>query len=105
MQQINGRLKIVSFRILMLNLSLIFEYTRNMKKRIFEIYFPDSDLPRFAEEIQNVTVSKGRDALLACIVDNLRTYKVRNKTVAFCFNKYFVYFSMKFEKYGASFLQ
>lgn len=44
--------------------------------RIFEIYFPDSDLPRFAEEIQNVTVSKGRDALLACIVDNLRTYKV-----------------------------
>ncbi|KAK1134538.1 hypothetical protein K0M31_007320, partial [Melipona bicolor] len=35
-----------------------------------------SDLPRFAEEIQNVTVSKGRDALLACIVDNLRTYKV-----------------------------
>ncbi|KAF7386165.1 hypothetical protein HZH68_013297 [Vespula germanica] len=31
--------------------------------------------PRFAEEIQNVTVSVGRDALLACIVDNLQTYK------------------------------
>ncbi|XP_043590456.1 neurotrimin-like isoform X5 [Bombus pyrosoma] len=39
-------------------------------------FVEDSDLPRFAEEIQNVTVSKGRDALLACIVDNLRTYKV-----------------------------
>ncbi|XP_076238376.1 neurotrimin isoform X3 [Calliopsis andreniformis] len=35
-----------------------------------------SDLPRFAEEIQNVTASRGRDALLACIVDNLRNYKV-----------------------------
>ncbi|XP_070156421.1 neurotrimin isoform X4 [Polyergus mexicanus] len=36
----------------------------------------DADLPRFAEEIQNVTVSVGRDALLACVVDNLRHYKV-----------------------------
>ncbi|KAL0134190.1 hypothetical protein PUN28_001188 [Cardiocondyla obscurior] len=36
----------------------------------------DSELPRFAEEIQNVTVSVGRDALLACVVDNLRHYKV-----------------------------
>ncbi|XP_029660496.1 neurotrimin-like isoform X1 [Formica exsecta] len=36
----------------------------------------DTDLPRFAEEIQNVTVSVGRDALLACVVDNLRHYKV-----------------------------
>ncbi|XP_036144744.1 opioid-binding protein/cell adhesion molecule homolog isoform X5 [Monomorium pharaonis] len=36
----------------------------------------ESELPRFAEEIQNVTVSVGRDALLACVVDNLRHYKV-----------------------------
>ncbi|XP_068976854.1 neurotrimin-like isoform X1 [Bombus flavifrons] len=43
---------------------------------ISDNYKNNSDLPRFAEEIQNVTVSKGRDALLACIVDNLRTYKV-----------------------------
>ncbi|XP_043801689.1 limbic system-associated membrane protein-like isoform X4 [Apis laboriosa] len=41
-----------------------------------ENYKNNSDLPRFAEEIQNVTVSKGRDALLACIVDNLRNFKV-----------------------------
>ncbi|XP_076299650.1 neurotrimin isoform X3 [Lasioglossum baleicum] len=41
-----------------------------------ESYKNSSDLPRFAEEIQNVTVSRGRDALLACIVDNLRIYKV-----------------------------
>ncbi|XP_054267192.1 lachesin-like [Macrosteles quadrilineatus] len=32
-------------------------------------------LPRFAEPIQNVTVTVGRDALLACVVDNLRGYK------------------------------
>ncbi|KAJ4433221.1 hypothetical protein ANN_15479 [Periplaneta americana] len=31
--------------------------------------------PRFAEPIPNVTVSVGRDALLACVVDNLRGYK------------------------------
>ncbi|XP_076172644.1 neurotrimin isoform X2 [Ptiloglossa arizonensis] len=41
-----------------------------------ENYRNNSDFPWFAEEIQNVTVSRGRDALLACIVDNLRTYKV-----------------------------
>ncbi|XP_043679392.1 lachesin isoform X1 [Vespula pensylvanica] len=39
-------------------------------------YNDDPRFPRFAEEIQNVTVSVGRDALLACIVDNLQTYKV-----------------------------
>ncbi|XP_058791224.1 lachesin-like isoform X2 [Phymastichus coffea] len=33
-------------------------------------------LPRLVEPIQNVTVSVGRDALLACVVDNLRNYKV-----------------------------
>ncbi|XP_039287757.1 lachesin isoform X1 [Nilaparvata lugens] len=33
-------------------------------------------LPRFAEPIPNVTVTVGRDALLACVVDNLRSYKV-----------------------------
>ncbi|XP_039292144.1 lachesin isoform X3 [Nilaparvata lugens] len=32
-------------------------------------------MPRFAEPIQNVTVTIGRDALLACVVDNLRNYK------------------------------
>ncbi|CAK9813297.1 Limbic system-associated membrane protein [Anthophora plagiata] len=41
-----------------------------------EFFFPDSDLPRFAEEIQNVTASKGQDAMLGCIVDNLRNYQV-----------------------------
>ena len=33
-------------------------------------------LPRFAEQIPNVTVTVGRDALLACVVENLRTFKV-----------------------------
>ena len=84
----------------MSNLALIFECTRNMKKRSFKIYFPDSDLPRFAEEIQNVTVSKGRDALLACIVDNLRTYKVRNKIIVFPF---FFYPKMQYMKFSSNY--
>lgn len=33
-------------------------------------------MPKFAEAISNVTVSIGRDALLACVVDNLKQYKV-----------------------------
>ncbi|XP_075211174.1 lachesin-like [Lycorma delicatula] len=33
-------------------------------------------MPRFAEPIPNVTVTVGRDALLACVVENLRGYKV-----------------------------
>ncbi|XP_023717615.1 neurotrimin isoform X1 [Cryptotermes secundus] len=33
-------------------------------------------LPRFAEPIPNVTVTIGRDALLACVVDNLQGFKV-----------------------------
>lgn len=43
------------------------------------IIFTDAELPQFAEEIQNVTVSVGRDALLACVVNNLRNYKVKKK--------------------------
>ncbi|BES91932.1 Immunoglobulin V-set domain [Nesidiocoris tenuis] len=36
----------------------------------------DSVLPRFAEPILNVTVTVGKDALMACVVENLRNYKV-----------------------------
>ncbi|XP_037912590.1 lachesin isoform X2 [Hermetia illucens] len=36
----------------------------------------DAGMPRFAEPIPNVTVSVGRDALLACVVENLKAYKV-----------------------------
>ncbi|XP_055386949.1 uncharacterized protein LOC129615651 isoform X2 [Condylostylus longicornis] len=36
----------------------------------------DDSMPRFAEPIPNVTVSVGRDALLACVVENLKGYKV-----------------------------
>ncbi|XP_055849472.1 neural cell adhesion molecule 2 isoform X2 [Episyrphus balteatus] len=36
----------------------------------------DISMPRFAEPIPNVTVSIGRDALLACVVENLKGYKV-----------------------------
>lgn len=38
--------------------------------------FSEVQFPRFAEPIPNVTVTIGRDALLACVVDNLRNYKV-----------------------------
>ncbi|XP_056638909.1 neurotrimin-like isoform X2 [Diorhabda carinulata] len=36
----------------------------------------DLAFPRFSEPIPNVTVTVGRDALLACVVDNLRGFKV-----------------------------
>ncbi|CAH1993068.1 unnamed protein product [Acanthoscelides obtectus] len=36
----------------------------------------DSVYPRFLEPIPNVTVTIGRDAVLACVVENLRGYKV-----------------------------
>ncbi|XP_053672465.1 lachesin [Anopheles nili] len=36
----------------------------------------EASFPRFAELIPNTTVTVGRDALLACVVDNLKGYKV-----------------------------
>ncbi|GBP84560.1 hypothetical protein EVAR_89543_1 [Eumeta japonica] len=33
--------------------------------------------PRFVEPVTNVTVTVGRDALLACVVEDLRGYKRR----------------------------
>ncbi|XP_050077750.1 lachesin [Anopheles maculipalpis] len=36
----------------------------------------EASFPRFAEPIPNITVTIGRDALLACVVDNLKGYKV-----------------------------
>lgn len=48
----------------------------------------DESFPRFAEPIPNVTVSVGRDALLACVVDNLRGFKVgKGESVMDCFRK------------------
>lgn len=35
-----------------------------------------SDVPKFGELINNVTASVGREATLACVVDDLATYKV-----------------------------
>ena len=32
--------------------------------------------PSFVEQIQNVTVTAGRDVKLTCVVENLGTYKV-----------------------------
>uniref|UniRef100_A0A8W7P9J6 Uncharacterized protein n=1 Tax=Anopheles coluzzii TaxID=1518534 RepID=A0A8W7P9J6_ANOCL len=36
----------------------------------------EASFPRFAEPIPNITVTIGRDALLACVVDNLKGYKL-----------------------------
>jgi hypothetical protein len=35
-----------------------------------------SDVPKFGELINNVTASVGREATLACVVDDLATFKV-----------------------------
>uniref|UniRef100_A0A336LZ41 CSON011191 protein n=1 Tax=Culicoides sonorensis TaxID=179676 RepID=A0A336LZ41_CULSO len=36
----------------------------------------EANFPRFAEPIPNITVTVGRDALLACVVDNLKGFRV-----------------------------
>lgn len=46
-------------------------------------HFSEANFPRFAEPIPNITVTVGRDALLACVVDNLKAYKV--KCIFLCF--------------------
>ena len=33
-------------------------------------------MPRFADLIPNITVTLGRDALLSCVVDHLKGFKV-----------------------------
>ncbi|ETN62717.1 hypothetical protein AND_005584 [Anopheles darlingi] len=42
----------------------------------------EASFPRFAEPIPNITVTIGRDALLACVVDNLKGYKQHLKLAA-----------------------
>ncbi|XP_058791131.1 lachesin-like [Phymastichus coffea] len=37
---------------------------------------PATDLPRFGKPLNNLTVSLGREAIFACVVDNLGPYKV-----------------------------
>lgn len=51
----------------------------------------ESLLPRFAEAIPNVTVTVGRDALLACVVDNLKGYKVSDICVLCCCGRVIVW--------------
>lgn len=46
-----------------------------------------TDLPKFGERLQNITVPVGRDAVLICVVDNLQTYKVQ---ISFFFLYFFV---------------
>lgn len=38
-----------------------------------------TDLPKFGERLQNITVPVGRTAMLVCVVDNLQTYKVTQR--------------------------
>ncbi|KAF9417115.1 hypothetical protein HW555_005734 [Spodoptera exigua] len=40
------------------------------------VFVSESLFPRFVEPVTNVTVTVGRDALLACVVEDLRGYKV-----------------------------
>uniref|UniRef100_A0A182UWN6 Uncharacterized protein n=1 Tax=Anopheles merus TaxID=30066 RepID=A0A182UWN6_ANOME len=44
----------------------------------------EASFPRFAEPIPNITVTIGRDALLACVVDNLKGYKCKNGVFCKC---------------------
>lgn len=58
--------------------SFSFSGSRALFIHIFSslFFFRVSDLPKFGEPLQNITVPVGREALLSCVVDNLQTYKV-----------------------------
>nr|CAD7202923.1 unnamed protein product [Timema douglasi] len=56
-------------------LSCLSMFQRPCLTVLLSVYVPEAMYPRFAEKISNVTVTVGRDALLACVVDNLRGYK------------------------------
>ena len=46
---------------------------------MFFHYLLDLMLPFFPEEVNNVTVKVGQNAVLQCKVENLNSYKVINK--------------------------
>ncbi|XP_069984729.1 lachesin [Penaeus vannamei] len=57
--------------------------TLSMKIKTFFCFFPPialsedaGSLPRFVEKVPNITVTVGRDALLPCTVEQLKSYKV-----------------------------
>jgi len=43
---------------------------------LIHFFIAGGSLPRFAERVPNVTVAIGKDALLACVVDDLKSFKV-----------------------------
>ncbi|XP_075211004.1 lachesin-like [Lycorma delicatula] len=68
---------LVSVELIFLPMLAAGRRARNLEPvKTVEEFNNEAMLPRFAEPIQNVTVTIGRDALLACVVDNLRNYKV-----------------------------
>ncbi|XKL62750.1 hypothetical protein PGB90_002583 [Kerria lacca] len=72
--------RIIIIRILVL-LSSVIQGRRvrnvdlNLVSNTIEEFNNEALMPHFAETIPNVTVTVGRDALLACVVENLRGYK------------------------------
>ena len=53
-----------------------------------------SDLPRFGKPLNNLTVSVGREAIFACVVENLGPYKVSIKI----FINFFPFFFQIFQR-------
>ena len=49
---------------------------------MFFHYLSDLMLPFFPEEVNNVTVKVGQNAVLQCKVENLNSYKVINQEVS-----------------------
>ncbi|VVC45395.1 Immunoglobulin subtype,Immunoglobulin-like domain,Immunoglobulin-like fold,Immunoglobulin subtype [Cinara cedri] len=49
---------------------LVFAMVHNTKEILF------SDLPKFSDRMDNLTVTVGRDAILECVVESLSTFKV-----------------------------
>uniref|UniRef100_A0A146KK58 Lachesin n=2 Tax=Lygus hesperus TaxID=30085 RepID=A0A146KK58_LYGHE len=67
-----------AFILVVLAPGLMSRRPKGMMPFLFEDFnmVSDSVLPKFAEPILNVTVTVGKDALMACVVENLRNYKV-----------------------------
>lgn len=57
-----------------------------------------SNLPEFVEDIKNVTVASGREAVISCVVSNLGKYKVSSLSLSFPVN-FLIYFGRSQRKW------
>lgn len=69
---------LIEFLLIAFKFNEPFPLSFNVLQFLCPFFFSKTELnlPRFAEPIPNITVTIGKDALLACVVDNLKSYRV-----------------------------